>query len=150
MNAQVKLIRSDWPGQSTGRKAGNGGLSDREWQVMLAIAEGEAPAEMAARLGLSVKTVSTYRARILEKTGFRSNAQIAVAACNQGLVGNAELARLRIVTEAYRQRNAEHERLIGELHERFQNKAARDELLLWDEMADMVRDAHLAIHGPSD
>jgi DNA-binding NarL/FixJ family response regulator len=62
------------------------GLSDREWEVMLAIAKGESPALTANRLGLSVKTVSTYRSRIVQKTGLKSNAEIAVAACRQGLI----------------------------------------------------------------
>lgn len=53
-------------------------LSAREFEVMTAIAGGESPALIANRLGLSVKTVSTYRARILEKLKMRSNAELAV------------------------------------------------------------------------
>ena len=61
-----------------------------------------------------------------------------------------EIQRLNNLVDWYRAQNGKHERLIGELHERFQNKEARDELLLWDEMADMVRDAYRAIHGPNE
>jgi DNA-binding NarL/FixJ family response regulator len=61
-------------------------LSERELQVFTRIARGVAPAVMASELGLSVKTVSTYRARILEKMGMRSNAEIAAYAVRNQLV----------------------------------------------------------------
>lgn len=61
-------------------------LSERELQVFTRIARGVSPAVMAAELGLSVKTVSTYRARILEKMGMRSNAEIAAYAVRNQLV----------------------------------------------------------------
>ena len=61
-------------------------LSERELQVFTRIARGVAPALMATELGLSVKTVSTYRARILEKMGMRSNAEIAAYAVRNQLV----------------------------------------------------------------
>lgn len=51
-------------------------LSGRELEVFRLLAEGRKPTEIAAQLQLSIKTVSTYRARILEKTGFTSNAEI--------------------------------------------------------------------------
>lgn len=49
-------------------------LSDREFQVMRLIGSGKTVGEIAATLALSVKTVSGYRARILEKTGLKNNA----------------------------------------------------------------------------
>jgi DNA-binding NarL/FixJ family response regulator len=61
-------------------------LSERELQVFTRIAKGISPAVMANELGLSVKTVSTYRARILEKMGMRSNAEIAAYAVRNQLV----------------------------------------------------------------
>lgn len=61
-------------------------LSEREHEIMLAIAKGESPALTANRLGLSIKTISTYRARVIEKTGLRSNAEIAVAAHKLGFI----------------------------------------------------------------
>src|SRR5262245_52958933 len=52
-------------------------LSPREIEVMNLIASGHTPSEITIRLNLSVKTMSTYRARIIEKTGVRGNAGIA-------------------------------------------------------------------------
>jgi DNA-binding NarL/FixJ family response regulator len=51
-------------------------LSDREFEVMRLIASGRTVGEIAGLLELSDKTVSTYRARILEKMGMKSNAEI--------------------------------------------------------------------------
>src|SRR5262249_60876979 len=51
-------------------------LSDREYEVLCLLAAGKSIKEIAARLTLSPKTVSTYRARILEKMVFSSNADI--------------------------------------------------------------------------
>jgi two-component system, NarL family, invasion response regulator UvrY len=61
-------------------------LSERELEVFLRIAGGSTATEMAEALHISVKTVSTYRARILEKTGFESNAEIISYAIRNGLV----------------------------------------------------------------
>lgn len=51
-------------------------LSEREYQVMLMIASGKMVSEIADELCLSVKTVSTYRSRLLEKMEMRNNAQL--------------------------------------------------------------------------
>lgn len=51
-------------------------LSDREYSVLLKIGSGMSVSEIAAELGLSMKTVSTYRTRILEKMDLKSNAEI--------------------------------------------------------------------------
>lgn len=51
-------------------------LSDREFQVMRLIGSGQTVGQIAATLSLSVKTVSSYRARILEKTGLKNNAEV--------------------------------------------------------------------------
>lgn len=51
-------------------------LSDREFQVLRMIASGKAIKKIAEELSLHVKTVSTYRARILEKTGMKTNAEL--------------------------------------------------------------------------
>lgn len=51
-------------------------LTDREYQILLMIASGKRLKEIAGELMLSPKTVSTYRGRILEKMGIRSNADI--------------------------------------------------------------------------
>lgn len=52
-------------------------LSDREYQVMRMIAAGKSTREISAELALSVKTVSTYRARIFEKMRLKSPAELA-------------------------------------------------------------------------
>ena len=62
------------------------GLSDREMQVFLLIGNGRTAAEIAKELALSVKTVSTYRSRILEKMAMGSNADIIKYAVHHGLV----------------------------------------------------------------
>jgi DNA-binding NarL/FixJ family response regulator len=62
-------------------------LSDREYQVMKMLAAGKTVKEVAAELSLSVKTVSTYRTRILEKLSLTSNVDIARFAMKAGLVG---------------------------------------------------------------
>ena len=51
-------------------------LSNREYQVMLLIAAGKAPKEIASELSLSAKTISTYRSRVLEKLHLKNNAEI--------------------------------------------------------------------------
>lgn len=51
-------------------------LSDREYQVMQLIAAGRSMSEIAQELSLSVKTVSTYRSRMLEKLHLRTNAEV--------------------------------------------------------------------------
>lgn len=51
-------------------------LSDREYQVMRMIGAGKTVSQIAETLGLSVKTVSTYRARVLEKMEMRTNAEL--------------------------------------------------------------------------
>ncbi|HVS01270.1 MAG TPA: response regulator transcription factor [Thermoanaerobaculia bacterium] len=61
-------------------------LSEREKQVMRRLASGETVSQIAAELELSVKTVSTYRARLLEKMGLQSNADLTRYAIEHGLV----------------------------------------------------------------
>jgi two-component system invasion response regulator UvrY len=51
-------------------------LSDREFQVLRMIASGMTVTQIADKISLSVKTVSTYRARILKKTGMKTNAEL--------------------------------------------------------------------------
>jgi DNA-binding NarL/FixJ family response regulator len=61
-------------------------LSDREFDVMRGIASGRSVSEIAAQMHLSVKTVSTYRARLLDKMGMTSNAELTRYALEAGLV----------------------------------------------------------------
>jgi two-component system, NarL family, invasion response regulator UvrY len=61
-------------------------LSKREFQVLRLIASGRTVSEIADELSLSVKTVSTYRARILEKMKLRTNAELTAYALRNRLV----------------------------------------------------------------
>jgi two-component system, NarL family, invasion response regulator UvrY len=61
-------------------------LSDREFQVLRMIASGKTVKTIAEELSLNVKTVSTYRARILEKTGMKTNAELIRYALQTHLV----------------------------------------------------------------
>jgi len=61
-------------------------LSDREYQVMIMIATGKTVKEIADELSLSVKTISTNRARALKKMRMKNNAEFAYYAIKQGLV----------------------------------------------------------------
>ena len=61
-------------------------LSDREYQVLCMLASGKTVTEIADELALSVKTVSTYRARILEKMDMKNNAELIHYAVQNKLV----------------------------------------------------------------
>jgi two-component system, NarL family, invasion response regulator UvrY len=61
-------------------------LSDREFQVMNLIASGKTLSEIADLLSLSDKTISTYRARLMEKMGMRTNAELTHYAIQNKLV----------------------------------------------------------------
>ena len=61
-------------------------LSDREYQVMHMLSTGKSVKDIAFELGLSVKTVSTYRSRILEKMNMKNNAEIVLYAVQNKLI----------------------------------------------------------------
>ncbi len=61
-------------------------LSDREFDVMRGIAGGETVSQIAVRMHLSVKTVSTYRTRLLEKMKMDTNAEVTRYAIDNQLV----------------------------------------------------------------
>jgi len=62
-------------------------LSDRELQTLVMIASGKRLSDIASELTLSPKTVSVYRARVLEKLGLANNSELTVYAIRNGLVG---------------------------------------------------------------
>jgi two-component system, NarL family, invasion response regulator UvrY len=68
------------------RKLPHETLSDREYQVLCLIGAGKTVSQIADGLALSVKTVSTYRARILEKMHMQNNAELIHYAVQNGLV----------------------------------------------------------------
>jgi DNA-binding NarL/FixJ family response regulator len=61
-------------------------LSERELQVFLRLARGETIGHLADSLSLSVKTVSTYRTRVMEKMGLASNSDLTYYALKNGLI----------------------------------------------------------------
>ncbi len=63
-------------------------LSDRELQTLLMIASGKRLSDIAIDLVLSPKTVSVYRARVLEKPQLTNNSELTVYAIRNGLVGD--------------------------------------------------------------
>ena len=70
--------------QSPGKPA-HEALANREYQVMLLIAAGKVPKEIGDELSLSVKTVGTYRTRILEKLKLKNNAELMRYLLERGL-----------------------------------------------------------------
>lgn len=68
------------------KKAPHERLSSREFQILTYIASGKAMGKIATELSLSIKTVSTYRTRILEKMNVRSNADLIKYCINEGLI----------------------------------------------------------------
>jgi len=67
-------------------KALHESLSDRELQILCLIASGKTPTGIAAELSLSVKTVSTYRARLLQKMKMKNSAELTRYAISNKLV----------------------------------------------------------------
>jgi two-component system, NarL family, invasion response regulator UvrY len=67
-------------------KAPHERLSDREYLILRMIASGKQVSQIARELSLSVKTISTYRARVLQKTDLKNNAELTRYAVERGLV----------------------------------------------------------------
>jgi DNA-binding NarL/FixJ family response regulator len=61
-------------------------LSDREFDVLRGLGAGHTVKEIAESLGLSPKTVSTYRVRLMEKMGFATNADLVRYSADHGLL----------------------------------------------------------------
>ncbi|MFI5210535.1 MAG: response regulator [Gemmatimonadales bacterium] len=70
-----------------GERAPHELLSDREFDVMRRLGSGLTVSQVAAELGISAKTVSTYRSRILEKMAVTTNADLVRYAARYGLIG---------------------------------------------------------------
>jgi DNA-binding NarL/FixJ family response regulator len=69
-----------------GEKPLHAQLSEREFQIFRRLAGGASVSQIAADLHLSVKTISTYRTRILEKMGMKANADLTYYAIKNGLI----------------------------------------------------------------
>ena len=61
-------------------------LSEREFQVLIQVANGKTPTEIAETLSLSIKTISTYRKRILDKMGMKNNSELTHYAISNQLM----------------------------------------------------------------
>ncbi|HXI64963.1 MAG TPA: response regulator transcription factor [Gemmatimonadales bacterium] len=72
---------------AAGQRAPHELLSDREFEVMRRLGSGLTVSQIATELAISAKTVSTYRARILEKMAVASNADLVRYAARYGLIG---------------------------------------------------------------
>ncbi len=80
--ALVANLRTNSPPQTS---APQRALSEREAEVLLLVAEGLRNKEMAIRLGVGVKSVETYRARLMKKVNCRSTAELVRYALREGL-----------------------------------------------------------------
>lgn len=82
----AELLARDMTGERD--KPAHEQLSEREMQVFMRLAKGETVSSIAQALNLSVKTVSTYRSRLLEKMQAASNAELATYAHQHGLLAD--------------------------------------------------------------
>ncbi len=83
----AEVLAFDLEERGKGRVIPHENLSDREFQVLCLIAAGKSVKEIAKELILSVKTISTYRARILEKMKMKSNSELTYYAIQNKLIG---------------------------------------------------------------
>jgi DNA-binding NarL/FixJ family response regulator len=83
-NAVAELLASGL--DATAEKPLHEHLSEREFQVFLRLAKGETIGHMADSMSLSVKTVSTYRTRVMEKMNLQSNSDLTYYALKNGLI----------------------------------------------------------------
>ena len=79
--AEKMVLQLSQPG-----KVPHESLSNREFEVLCSIASGKTVTEIAEKLSLSAKTISTYRRRILDKMDMRTNAELTHYAIRNGLV----------------------------------------------------------------
>ena len=83
----AEVLAFDLEDRGKGRVIPHENLSDREFQVLCLIASGKSVKEIAKELFLSVKTISTYRTRILEKMKMKSNSELTYYAIQNKLIG---------------------------------------------------------------
>ncbi len=86
ISSQVAELLANGLGKQSADKLPHDRLSDREFQVFLRLAKGETVGNMADSMALSVKTVSTYRTRVLEKLSLHSNSDLTYYAMTNGLI----------------------------------------------------------------
>lgn len=86
ITAGVAELLADGIGGSAIDRPSHEQLSEREFQVFLRLAKGETIGHMADSMSLSVKTVSTYRTRVMEKMKLQSNSDLTYYALKNGLI----------------------------------------------------------------
>ncbi len=84
ISSEVAELLAETPDASTAPLHGT--LSQREFQIFCKLAAGQSVSEVGAELFLSVKTISTYRTRVLEKMGMHSNADLTYYAIKNGII----------------------------------------------------------------
>jgi two-component system, NarL family, invasion response regulator UvrY len=82
----AESMAADLESSSDQRQPLHDRLSVREFQIFGKLAAGAGVGDIAEELRLSVKTISTYRSRILEKMDFKSNADMTAYALRNGLI----------------------------------------------------------------
>jgi two-component system, NarL family, invasion response regulator UvrY len=82
-----QLLLDEYSGDST--EDPHKALSEREYQVMVMLAGGMTSGEISDKLNLSIKTVSTYRSRLLQKMNLKNNAQLTYYAVKNNLITGA-------------------------------------------------------------
>src|SRR5258708_10972747 len=83
-SAVAELLVSDLDGDA--QQPLHTKLSEREFQILCKLAAGRAVSEIASELCISVKTVSTYRTRVLQKMNFKTNADLTAYALHNALI----------------------------------------------------------------
>ncbi len=83
-SALAELLVSDLDGDA--QQPLHAKLSEREFQILCKLAAGRTASAIADELCISVKTVSTYRSRILQKMNFKTNADLTAYALHNGLI----------------------------------------------------------------
>ena len=86
------LVESYLDAESASRQPAGDTLSDRERDVLMRIARGFSNKEIAAELGLSVKTIETYKSRVSEKLALRTRVDIVRYAARQGWLGETPIS----------------------------------------------------------
>jgi len=86
--AAAQALAESVSGVAAGGRSGADALSHREHQVFRLLVTGLSVTQIGAQLGLAANTVSTYRARVLEKTGTRNDVELALYAERMAQSGN--------------------------------------------------------------
>jgi DNA-binding NarL/FixJ family response regulator len=80
----AKLLAAQWTGSAI--RPPHEHLSERELQVFFGLAKGETLSQVAQRMCLSIKTVSTYRSRLIAKLKVQTNSELTYYALKEGLI----------------------------------------------------------------